>query len=55
MLKIELAQNWLKLECLDRSRRYDPAGANGTRTDSSCERYLSQNMSYFIKKIQKNT
>jgi hypothetical protein len=52
MLKIELAQNWLKLERLDRSRRYDPAGVNGTQ-NRLCMTKLSQSeISYFIIKTK---
>jgi hypothetical protein len=50
MLKIELAQKWLKLKRPDRSRRYDPAGANGTQ-NRLCMTKLSQSeISYFIIK-----
>jgi hypothetical protein len=50
LIKIELAQKGLKLERMDRSRRYDPAGANGTE-NRLCMTKLSQlEISYFIIK-----
>jgi hypothetical protein len=50
MLKIELAQNWLKLERLDRSRRYDPAGVNGTQNRLCITKISQSEISYFIIK-----
>jgi hypothetical protein len=47
MLKIELAQKWLKLERLDRSRRYDPVGVNDMQ-NRLCMTKLSQSEDFLF-------